>query len=923
MNRDGNNEPAVARLRPPAWLSRVYFLALVAFYPRRDRRRFSEQMLAMVEDGWREQCFSGRTSTFRFGARVCRDLVVSGLVMRLARRRAATVVGDAEHSPQLYRTSSAPRTEVVMGNLYQDLKFALRMTRSSPGFSIAVVLTLALGIGANAAIFSVVNAVVLSPLPYPEAERLVHIWTRFPQQDIDRFEVSQAEFIEYKAESELFEGMFAYTVQPLVLTGYDRPQGVTTAWASADVWDVLGGEAQVGRTFTPEEDLPGNDLVVVLEHGFWQQTFAGDPSILGEMITLNGTALQVIGVMPEGFRMLDSNVDMWMPLAIDAPNLTRRDGHFLGVVGRTVPDADLSTVLAEMQVVSDRWGEQFQHGHPITAVGLHDQVVGSARESLFVLAAAVVFVLLIACANVAGLLMARTTSRQQEIAVRAALGAQRSRLVRQILTEGVLLSCGGGLLGLAIAGWGTQFLLRLEPGNLPRVQEIGTDASLLAFVLLTSLIAGLSFAAVPAWRTANGDTGAALKPAGRTTAGTSRQRFQRLMVVTEVAVAIVLVVGAGLLVRSFAELTRVDPGLDPDRLLSSSVTLPGASYPSSVETMAFWERVRGELASVPGFSSTTLVRALPLRDETFMERFLRDGDVENPPAGTHVPGFQFQVSFPGYFRAIGIPLVAGRDFAEADRTGTPRVAIVSESLVRRYFPDQSPVGQSIRILASTPNDVPFEIVGVAGDVQHEGLETEVPIQIYVPYAQAAEYRPGLTRTAAIVVRTDLDTEAAARQIRQVVWAIDPDLAVADVSSMSSLLSESVARPRFVTLLLSLFSALALGLASIGVYGIVAYSVAQRTREMGVRIALGASSSNVLALVLRQGLMPAGIGIVLGIAGALVLSRAMSSLLFGITPYDPSTYVAVTAILGSTAFLAAWIPARRATKVDPLESLRSE
>jgi len=906
-------------------MMRLYALAMMS-YPRRARQRFANEMLLMLEDTWRQERFKGTMPATLFWLRAFRDVATNSFALRFAAHDIRERTGRLNALVNYTRPSGrspAARIEIFMGNILQDFRFAARMIRRSPGFSAAVVLTLTLGIGANAAIFSVLDGVVLSPLPYPAADRLVHVWTQYPEQDIDRFEVSQLEFNDYRLESELFEAMFAYRMANVVVTGVGRPMRADIAVASAEIWDVFGGQPHIGAAFGVEQDRPGHDQVLVLDHGYWQQTFGGDPGIVGRTISINGFPFEVIGVIDENFSLPEADADMYTPLAIDTANLTNRRGHNLWVVGRTKPDVDLRDVLAEMRVVSDRWMAEYDHAHPFTANRLSEHVIGDARGPLFVLAAAVGLVLLIACANVAGLVMARTTARQREIGVRAALGAQRSRLVCQILTEGVLLSTAGGLLGLMLAGWGTRLLLRLEPGNLPRLDEIGTDATLLGFVLLLSLVTGLGFAALPAWRAARVDAGIALATM-RTTAGASRQRFQRLMVVAEVAVAIVLVIGAGLLIRSFSELTRVDPGIKPDNMITTRVALPSGNYPDAASVDVFWTRLRSELAAVPGFRDTTLVRSLPMRDEVFMERFLREGETEESVAASgHTPSFDWQVSFPGYFRAAGIPLSAGRDFTEADRSGSPRVAIVSDSLVRRYFAGLDPIGKQIRIVASNPRDVPFEIIGVAGDVHHNGLGAAPPIHIYTPFLQAQDYRNGLQWTAAVIVRTDLDLETGAHALREAVWSIDPELALMEVTTMGSLLRNSVARPRFTTLLLSLFSALALVLACVGVYGMVAYSVAQRTREMGIRIALGAQNGEIIRLVLREGLVPALLGIGIGIFGALFLTRIMSSLLFGIASTDVTTYVLVTGVLGCAAFTAAWVPARRAVRVDPLESLRAE
>ena len=696
------------------------------------------------------------------------------------------------------------------------------------------------------------------------------------------------------------------------------------AVASADVWDVLGGAAVEGRLFGAEEDRPGFDRVVVLDHAFWQQTFGGDPAVVGRNVTLDGFPMEIIGVAAPGVSLPDTGAHMYTPIAIDPASLTGRSGHGLTVLGRTTAAADLDDVLAEMAVVSARWEEQYEHAHPFTANRLADQVIGDARRPLFVLSAAVGLVLLIACANVAGLMMARAAGRQREIGVRAALGARRVRLVRQLLTEGIVLAGAGGLLGLLLADYGTRLLLRLEPGNLPRLQEISSNATVAGFVAVLSLAAGIGFAVAPAWRATRAGGAAALAATTRTTSGVARQSFQRWMVTLEVAVAIVLVVGAGLLLRSFAEISRVDPGLRPDGLVATRISLPSGSYDEVAEAEAFWQRLRAELDATPGIREKALVRSLPVRDEAFVERFLREGETEDSVAAAgEAPSFDWQMASAGYFETLGIPLRAGREFTSADRTGTPRVAIISESVARRYFPGRDPVGERIRILAARPNDIPFEIVGVAGDVRHNGLGSEAPTQIFTPFAQLADAWPNMLWTAAVVVRTDLGEEAAARALREAVWRIDAELPLANVSTMHDVLRNAVARPRFLALLLSLFSALALLLACVGVYGVVAYGVAQRTREMGIRVALGAQPREILTLVMREGVAPAGIGIALGIVGALFATRLAESLLFGVTPSDPATYVAVAAALTLAALLASWVPARRATRVDALESLRAD
>ena len=911
--------------KPPAPLLRLYTAALW-LYPRRQRRRFGDEMMLMLEESWRVERLGGSGGAWGFWSAAFRDLLRNALLLRVAsgrirnRKQRPALPSRLPHSED---RSSATRSEVLLENALQDLRYALRTLRRAPGFAAAVVLTLALGIGANAAIFSVLDAVVLAPFPYPAAEQLVNVWTRYPEQGIDIFPVSRAEFVDYRAASELFEAMFAYRARNVTLTGTGTPQRIAAAEASADIWKVLGARAAHGRLFGATEDVPGNDRVVVLDHGFWQQTFGADPGVVGHAITLDGFPLEIIGVAAPGVALPDAEVALYTPLAIDTADLADRSGHGLTVLGRTRPGTSLDDVLAEMEVVGTRWQQQYAHFHPFNAQRLADRIIGDARRPLFLLAGAVGFVLLIACANVAGLLMAHTTARRREMGVRAALGAPRHRLAGQVVAEGLVLATFGGALGGLASAYGTRLLLRLEPGDLPRVQEAGADGGVVAFVATISLLAGLGFTALPAWRAARAGAGGALTAAPRTTTGPGRQGLQRLLVAGEVAVAVVLVIGAGLLARSFVELTRVDPGLQPDNVVTTRISLPIGSYPEADNARAFWERLRDTLDARAGVVDAAVVLALPLRDAAFTESFLRhDNSPEIVDAG-HAPSFEWQMSSPGYFRTLGIPLLAGRAFTAADRAGSPRVAIVNEATVRRYFAGENPLGERIRIMAADPDDIAFEIVGVVADVRHDGPDSPAPVQIFTPFAQAIDYRRALLWSAAVALRSELEPDAAAALLREVVWSLDAELPLAEVRAMDELLRAALARPRFTTVLLALFSALALLLACIGIYGVVAYGVARRTRETGIRMALGAQRGAILALVLRQAMAPVAAGIAIGVLAALALARFLDALLYGVEPTDPATFVAVAGLLGAAALVAAWLPARRATRVDAQESLRAE
>ncbi|MCP4659166.1 MAG: ABC transporter permease [bacterium] len=800
--------------------------------------------------------------------------------------------------------------------MLQDLRQAARSFFQRPGFTAVVLLTLALGIGAGTAIFSVVSHVLLRPLPYPEPERLVQIWTRFPQVRSDRFPLGHAEYWDYRAESTLYDEVAAYAERPAVLTGAGEPLRLISGHVTASLWPVLGRRPHLGRTFgeeEEEEDAP----VVVLSHGLWQRRFGGEPEIVGRTIQLDGIPRTVIGVMPAGFRFPYPEIELWVPLMLLKE---RRDNHHLRALGRLADDATLEQVLGEMEVISARWQEQYEHAHPFNAVTYEEELLGDVEDPLRLIFAAVGFVLVIACVNVAGLLLARGESRHRELGVRAALGAGRRRIVRQLLTESVLLGVVGGALGVLVALAGLEALLALEPGNLPRIEEVRIDVGVLIFSLAVSVVTGIVFGLVPAWRASRPNLISALHDtAARSTAGAARQGLRSVLVVAEIAVAMLLVVGAGLVLRSFWNLHHVDPGLDSSRVLAARVSLPATAYPESHDVNAFYREAVERIRALPGVRSASVVNTLPLRDGIRM--VLLAGPWLPPdedPVGVDVTMVGAE-----YFRTLGVPVVRGRRLTAADREDAPRVAALNQTLARMLFGDEEALGRQITILQSQPREPAWEVVAVVRDVPTVGLAQEVRPQIFVPMPQAVTQIRGVTRTASLVVKTEVDPIGLAGLVRSEIWEIDGQLAVSDLQSMESVLSASLVPQRFTTTLLAVFSGLALVLAAVGIYGLLAHVVGLRRREFGIRLALGARPEQLLRLVLGRGLLLAGLGVVLGLLGGLAASFVLESFLYGVGNHDPLSFASTAVLLAAAAALACWVPARRAARADPAVTLREE
>ncbi|HEV2802106.1 MAG TPA: ABC transporter permease [Pyrinomonadaceae bacterium] len=810
-----------------------------------------------------------------------------------------------------------------MTGFRQDVTYGARMLLKRPGFTAVAVLTLALGIGANSAIFSVVNAVLLRPLPYEEAERLVRIGGR----DLRRAAeppgtFSPPDFYDWRARStNVFEGVAAIDGWSPSLTGTGEPERIQAAKVSANFFSLLRAAPAAGRTFLTEEERRGNHYVVVLSHGLWQRRFGGDPSIVGRQIELTGEKLTVVGIMPREFQMPRftgydyEEPELWIPFAPDLANWTRSGRSVDAGIARLKAGVTIEQAQGEMEQIGRGLQEQYPKSNAtatVKVVSLYEQLVGATRPALLVFVAAVGFVLLIACANVANLLLARSAARQKEIAIRAALGASRVRVVRQLLTESVLLSLVGGALGLLLAMWANDLLLALSAGAIPRIEGAGLDARVLLFTFAVSALTGIVFGLAPALQASKTDLNEMLKDGGRTTYGTTRGRVRALLVVSEVALSLVLLVGAGLLIKSFARLSAVDPGFDTENVLTMTVFLNGKKYPRDEEHPVFFDAVVERARTLPDVEHVGLVSNLPVsgnfdRISIYPEgQLIAEGEAQDTE--------QYMVNA-DYFGALRIPLREGRIFTSEDRSEAPPAVVVSESTAHNFWPNESAVGK--RIKTGDASNPWLNVVGVVGDVRHYGLDKPANMQIYRPHAQ----RPSQQMT--LVVRTRTEPEAHAGRVREQLWAVDRDQPVYDIKTMREYVADSIAERRFSMLIVAVFALVALLLAVVGVYGVMSYTVAQRTHEIGVRMALGARGTDILKLVIGQGMILALAGVATGILAAFVVTRAMSSLLFGVSALDASIFTAVAVLLASVALLACYIPARRATRVDPLVALRYE
>jgi putative ABC transport system permease protein len=808
-----------------------------------------------------------------------------------------------------------------MGSLLQDLRYGVRALAKNPGFTVVAVLTLALGIGANTAIFSVVDAVLLRSLPYPESDRLFTVYQTLPEAPAQNTGVSYPNYLDWTQQNEAFESIAAVRGNVLALSGQGEPTYIQTGSLTSNYFDVLRVKPLLGRTLQPSDDALDANPVVVMSESLWRARFGADPALLGRAVTLDQHPITVVGIVPAYFHPAepDAAAQLWVPLRQDgvfSDMRGRRGGHYLSALGRLKPGLSAAQAQSEMAAMEQRLAEQFPNenkGWGIRIVSLQADMAGNVRTALLVLLGAVGFVFLIACANVASLQLARAASRRKEIAIRVALGAGRQRLLRQFLTESVLLSVIGGAVELLLALEALQGLIAWAPADLPRVSEIHVDARVLAFGLALSVLSGVIFGLAPAWHGTESRLAEALEGARGAGEERTSHRARNIFVVTETALAIVLLVGAGLLIRSFARLQQVNVGFNPRQLLTAQVGLPRAQYAKPEQWISFYRQTLERMNALPGAQEAAVAVPLPLSDSYFNLAFEIEG--RPPRSKSDAPTADFVAISPNYFHVMQVPLLRGREFSDADSESGPKVCAISSSLAQQLFPSERALGQ--RILIGYPASSSREVVGIVGDVKDSDLSARQSAQIYVPFVQNPFW------AADIAVRSPARPSALSGALREQIRAIDPALPVVEVRPMAEVMGSSIAQPRFRTALLSLFGAVALLLAAIGIYGVLAYSVAQQTREIGIRMALGANPGKVLRLVLGRGLRLAGAGTLIGVLAALMLTQLLNSLLFGVSATDPLTFAAVAGLLLLVALLACYVPARRAMRVDPMVALRYE
>ena len=806
-----------------------------------------------------------------------------------------------------------------METLLQDLKYGMRVLRKSPGFAAAAILVLALGIGANTAIFSVVNAVLLRPLPLPEPERLMLVWHVPPAKSfpgVTRFSVSAANYLDWQKQNHVFDKMTAFGRPAMNLTGGTQPESLTVGAATADFFSVMKAAPVLGRTFAAEEDQSGHDKVVVLGNAFWQSHFGSSKDALGQKLTLNGDAYKVIGVMPATFDF-PPKAQVWVPLAWTDQERSVRGNHHYTVGARLKPGVDVKQAQAEMDTISSRLQQQYpvdNAGWGAVVVPLREELVGDLGPVLLLLLGAVAFVLLIACANVANLTLAKTWGRRKEIAIRTVLGASRGRVLRQVLSETMLLSLAGGALGIFLARVIVSLILANFSDQLPRFWEIGVDAQVLGFTLAISILTGVIAGLAPAWQLTNANLNEAMKQGlGKTDADTGGNRTRSALVISEVALSLVLLIGAGLMVRTLWKLRNVKPGFDAQNVLTMALAIPGTKYQDQYQQAGFYRQVLERVRVLPGVESAGAISALPLMGGS-TEPFSIEGQAVLPMADQ--PEVAVREISAGYLRSLHVPLLSGREISDADTTDRPAVALVSESFAKRFWPHENPLGKHLT-LTFVPG-IAREVVGVVGDVKQNGLNLEMGREtIYTSLAQIRRTRVQL------VVHTSSAPSSLVSAVTNAVHQVDPDEPVLKVETMEDVVDASLVQQRFSVLLLAAFAGLALLLAAVGIYSVLAFAVRRRVQEIGIRMALGAQIQDVLRMVLYDGMRPALIGVAIGLAGALALGRVVASLVYGVSATDPATFVAGAGLLAAVALCASLIPAIRATKVDPMTALRDE
>jgi predicted permease len=847
--------------------------------------------------------------------------VLQGMSQEEARQAARRKFGGVDQVKERYRDR---RGLPLIETTFQDLRYAARTLAKNPGFSLIAIITLTLGIGANTAIFSVANAVLLRPLDYKDSDRLVLIHHHYKKKNLVSG-VSAIGYAHYRDNSKSFESIAALTWWSVNLTGTGDPERLNGYAVTHTFFQTMGVEAAKGRVFTPDEDQPGRNRVVVLTDSLWQRRFAADPNIVGKSITLNGETHTVVGVMPPGFQLgreWGEAVDIYSPIAITPQMLASGWlSETLGTIARLKPNVTLQQAQAEMDTIAANvpadidkriWG--------VLLRPLHGRVVGEIRRPLFILMAAVGFVLLIACANVANLLLVRAAVRQKEMAIRLAIGAGRWRIIRQLLTESVLLALIGGGLGLLLAHWGMRLLLSLDGRLIPRAYEVGIDGRVLAFTFGVSLLTGLLFGLAPALQSSRTDLHGTLKEGGRSGVARTRGWLRSGLIVFEVTSTLVLLIGAGLLIKSFWRVQRVNPGFDPGNLLTLQLDLPNTKYKEPAQIDGFLQRILTEIAALPGVKSAGISSAVPMSSSNQTSlTFVIEGRAPTPGELGVGPWGDLWFAGANYFQTMNIPLIRGRYFDDRDVLDAPFVAIIDETMARRWWPNEDPIGKRIWCYENDPqgNKRWREIVGVVGHVKRESLDQESSVQYYLPHRQ----RP--TPSVILAVRTVAEPESMTKAVRGVIQSADKELPVYSVTTMERIMADSTSQRRFATILFGIFALVALVLASVGLFGVMSYTVAQRTHEIGIRVALGAQTLDVLKLIIRQGMTLVLTGVAIGLMAAFGLTRLMKSMLFGISETDATTFVIIPLLLAAVAMLACYLPAKRATKVDPLIDLRSE
>src|SRR5262245_16961140 len=814
-----------------------------------------------------------------------------------------------------------------MQGSWQDLRYCARMLWKMPGFTLVAVITLALGIGANPAIFSVISAVLLRPLPYAEPERLTLIWTKLAKIGLEQNWVSEPEVLDFRQQSRLFESFGVISGDSFSLIGSGEPEQLNGAQISANLFSLLGVKMRIGRDFDPDEEKPGATRVAVLSHRLWQRRFGGEQTVIGRTIYLNGKPTIVVGVLPAYFALLlpaeahvPADLDVWTPYAVDYAKQVRYN-HGMTVIGRLKHGVTIAQAQAEMDGIGARLDALYYAnlGFAVKVVSMHGDIVKRTRPALLMLVGAVGFVLLIACANLANLLLARGAAREKEIAIRAALGAGRLRVVRQLLTESILLALPGGLCGLLLALWGVDMLLRISPPDLPRVEEVSINGWVLLFTLFLTVLTGMIFGLVPALQSSNTNLTNSLKEGSRGVAGSARHRLRNAIVVGEVARSLVLLIGAGLVMRSFWHLLKVDPGFDSRRVLAMDLSLSGSKYSDGPPTENFYRQLIEKLQALPGVESAAAISHLPLSQTYSSGTMTFEGVSANAERG-NLASFEVdqRVITPDYFKVMKTPLLSGRFFTPQDGTGRPPVVIIDETLARRLWPNVSPLGKRLTY-SYFPEQPEFwlEIVGVVKHIRHHRLDADVREQVYFPQAQRQ------SRSMTLTIRTVSDPLNLVGAVRQAVRSLDPDQPVYQIRTMDGLVANALAPMRFTLLLLTIFAGVAAVLAMVGIYSVMAYLVTQRTHGFGIRMALGARARDMLNLVIRQGMTLTLSGVALGLIASFGLQHVIKGLLFGVSATDPTTFVVISVLLVATALMACYLPARRATKVDPMIALRCE